>query len=194
MVCGTAVALDPEGSPGQVSLALEEEKLSYPHIKLLSSGVTTIQLVVVVQLLHRVRLFATPWPQHARLRYPSRSPEFAQIIQLLNLKSLRCCNKQPLVRSVTGGGDVWTLSMNTDPRGNQSDISPLLLNSHAAFFTALKPQTPPLILEASKVCRGQGVGKRRLMDSVYLFAAWRTQPGGVGRGQDGDTRQLSGSP
>ena len=84
--------------------------------------------------------------------------------------------------------------MNTDPCGNQSDISPLLLNSHAALFTALKPQTPPLILEASKVCRGQGVGKRRLMDSVYLFAAWRTQPGGVGRGQDGDTRQLSGSP
>ena len=61
VVCGTAVALDPEGSPGQVSLALEEEKLSYPHIKLLSSGVTTIQLVVVVQSLHRVRLFATPW-------------------------------------------------------------------------------------------------------------------------------------
>lgn len=35
---------------------------------------------------------------------------------------------------------------------------------------------------------------RFVIRSVYLFAAWRVQPGGVGRGQDGDTRQLSGSP
>ena len=84
--------------------------------------------------------------------------------------------------------------MNADPCSTVFDISPLLLKSHAAFFTALKPLTPPLVLEASKVCQGQRVGERRLMDSVYLFAAWRAQPGGVGRGQDGDTRQLSGSP
>lgn len=36
VVRGTAVALDPEGSPGRVSLVLEGEKLSYPHIKLIS--------------------------------------------------------------------------------------------------------------------------------------------------------------
>lgn len=31
----------------------------------------------------------------------------------------------------------------------------------------------------------------RPTESVYLFAAWSVQPGGVGRGQDGDTRQLA---
>ena len=35
VVRGTAVALDPEGSPGRVSLALEGETLSSPHIKLI---------------------------------------------------------------------------------------------------------------------------------------------------------------
>lgn len=39
-------------------------------------------------------------------------------------------------------------------------------------------------------------GKRLLrpIASIYLFAVGLVQLGGVGRGQDGDTRQLSGSP
>lgn len=38
-------ALDPEGSPGGVSLVSEGEKLSYPHVKLMSRGITAIQLL-----------------------------------------------------------------------------------------------------------------------------------------------------
>lgn len=60
--------------------------------------------------------------------------------------------------------------------------------------------TPPLVLEARKVCGGGRGGKPRPMESIYLFADWHVQPGGgvrvggAGRGQDGDTRQRSGSP
>lgn len=40
---GTMAALDLEGSPGRISLALEGEKLSHPHVKLTSRGVTAVQ-------------------------------------------------------------------------------------------------------------------------------------------------------
>lgn len=42
---GTMAALDLEGSPGRISLVSEGEKLSYPHVKLTSQGVTTVQLL-----------------------------------------------------------------------------------------------------------------------------------------------------
>lgn len=75
--------------------------------------------------------------------------------------------------------------MNADLCGHQPDISLLLLSSHAISVAGLKAQAPPLVLEARKVCWGEGegsLGQQSLFICLQLGVYSREELAGVRMG------------